>query len=226
MTTAAAPTAIRILARAPARTPAQILQARIDRQGFERLMMLTDGVFAIVITLTALELRPPAVTPSGLAALWSLLRPGLLPYALTFLVISGYWSGHRRMVSRLHRLDGVTIALNLLFLGLVALQPAGLQLLMRPGSIATAAAAYVGLVCLTGVVQASAWIHACFVAKLVDASLSRRVQLGRLASILLLPLAASMIGLSTMREGGPLPALAVMVGVGLVILSRRLTDRS
>ena len=36
------------------------LKARIARHGFDRLIMLCDGVFAIAITLLALEIKPPS----------------------------------------------------------------------------------------------------------------------------------------------------------------------
>jgi uncharacterized membrane protein len=55
-----------------------------------RLVALSDGVFAISITLLVLEIRPPTDDENllhGLLALW----PSYLAYAVTFLFIGQVW---------------------------------------------------------------------------------------------------------------------------------------
>lgn len=206
------------------RPPVTDLQQRILRHDYDRLMLLTDGVFAIVITLAALELHPPEVLPPKAAQLWAMLLPSLLPYGITFLVISAYWSGHRRMMQRLHRVDGVASALALLFLGLVALQPAGLQLLMRPDQGSSALQLYIVLILATCLTQSAFWGYACFIADLVDPAVPRRAQYWRLISSLLLPALGAGIGLSVMNSSGVIPVLGALVAVAVIGLSRRLTD--
>ena len=57
----------------------------------ERLSAFSDGVFAVLITVLVLELRPPAV-PSYKALL--LLWPTWLSYAVTYLFIAIVWTNH------------------------------------------------------------------------------------------------------------------------------------
>ena len=57
----------------------------------ERLNALTDGVFAVLITILVLELRPPEqVTFQALLALWH----NWLSYALSYLFIAIVWINH------------------------------------------------------------------------------------------------------------------------------------
>ncbi len=57
----------------------------------ERISAFSDGVFAVLITVLVLELRPPAV-PSYKALL--LLWPTWLSYAVTYLFIAIVWTNH------------------------------------------------------------------------------------------------------------------------------------
>ncbi|MGZ5567162.1 MAG: TMEM175 family protein, partial [Limisphaerales bacterium] len=56
-----------------------------------RLEAFSDGVFAIIITIMVLELRPPA--GSDFSVLRPLL-PVLLSYILSYLYIGIYWNNH------------------------------------------------------------------------------------------------------------------------------------
>ena len=64
----------------------------------ERLLFLSDGVFAIAITLVVLEINVPEI-PSKLqqAHLPGMLLglvPSIATYALSFLIVSVYWISH------------------------------------------------------------------------------------------------------------------------------------
>lgn len=60
----------------------------------ERLVMFSDGVFAIVITLLVLELRPPhEATFAALAQLW----PSGLAYAVSYLFLAIVWVNHHHV---------------------------------------------------------------------------------------------------------------------------------
>ena len=61
----------------------------------ERLSALSDGVFAVLITVLVLELRPPA-QPSfqALLALW----PTWLSYAVSYLFIAIVWANHHYLM--------------------------------------------------------------------------------------------------------------------------------
>jgi uncharacterized membrane protein len=79
-----------------------------------RLEAFSDGVFAIVITLLVIEIRPPQVAEdqSLAAALWH-LWPSYLAYFVSFLVIGVMWLNHHRMFERVRQVDGALLVLNL-----------------------------------------------------------------------------------------------------------------
>jgi uncharacterized membrane protein len=57
-----------------------------------RVSAISDGVFAVLLTLLVLDLRPPAApTFMSLGLLW----PTLLSYTLSYLFITLVWTNHR-----------------------------------------------------------------------------------------------------------------------------------
>jgi uncharacterized membrane protein len=89
-----------------------------------RVLALSDGVFAIAITLLAIELRlPPGLTIPGAEHALHELLPQIGAYLLSYGVIGVLWLGHHRQFRALRRVDFVTARINLLMLGLVAALP-------------------------------------------------------------------------------------------------------
>jgi uncharacterized membrane protein len=61
----------------------------------ERVSMFSDGVFAVLITVLVLELRPPeAPTYAALLALW----PHWLSYAVSYVFIAIVWTNHHYLM--------------------------------------------------------------------------------------------------------------------------------
>src|SRR5579872_3610828 len=61
----------------------------------ERLSMFSDGVFAVLITVLVLELRPPELpTFKALLLLW----PTWLSYAVSYLFIAIVWINHHHLL--------------------------------------------------------------------------------------------------------------------------------
>ncbi len=79
-----------------------------------RLEAFSDGVFAIVITLLVIEIRPPELEggESLAHALWE-QWPHYLGYVLSFLVLGVMWLNHHRILEPARRVDGVVLVLNL-----------------------------------------------------------------------------------------------------------------
>lgn len=92
----------------------------VHQRHFDRLVMLSDGVFAIAITLSALEVRPEAQPGQSLWEAWS--KP-LGIYFLCFFLIGQQWVLHRRIVAQVRHLDGPATVINLVLLSLIALIP-------------------------------------------------------------------------------------------------------
>ncbi len=94
-----------------------------DDEGQTRLLALSDGLFAIVLTLLVLDLRPPEtgapLTYADLVALW----PKLFSFVLTFLVGGSYWTAHHADFDCIAGHDRSLLWLNLMFLLSVSLLP-------------------------------------------------------------------------------------------------------
>lgn len=99
-------------------TPAA--EGPVAQKHLERLVMLSDGIFAIAITLSAIEIRPEV--GEGVT-LWQAWAPSLLVYFLSFLLIGVIWMAHRLIVSHLRDIDGPGTVINMVLLSVVALTP-------------------------------------------------------------------------------------------------------
>ena len=99
-----------------------------DRTEFqlERLILFTDAVFAIAITLLVIEIRVPELHhATEEAAVQGLLRliPKFIGFFISFFVIAVYWVAHHRIFRFVHRLDNRLIWTNLFFLLGIVLMP-------------------------------------------------------------------------------------------------------
>jgi len=91
-------------------------------------MLFTDAVFAIAITLLALELRPPSVEAGATDALIAegllALLPKLMGFLISFFLIGFYWTvHHHQLCGQLGDYDQKLLWLNPLFLLTIVLMP-------------------------------------------------------------------------------------------------------
>lgn len=93
----------------------------------DRLAALTDGVFAIAITLLALEVPIPHVGDgeTGQALTDALIDqwPSYAAYVVTFFLIGAYWINHHRMFNLLKGIDHRFLIFNIFFLMAIAIIP-------------------------------------------------------------------------------------------------------
>ncbi len=98
-----------------------------DKVGLERILFFSDAVFAIAITLLALEIRlpplPETATNVQLLAALGALWPRYLSYIISFLAIGMMWLSHHRAFRHVHRYSDRLILLNILFLLLIGFLP-------------------------------------------------------------------------------------------------------
>jgi uncharacterized membrane protein len=93
----------------------------------DRIVNLSDGVFAIALTLLVLNIRVPNIPetlvatelPTALLSLW----PKYLGYFLSFVVIGTFWLIHHSIFSSIGAYERVLLLLNFLFLMFVAFVP-------------------------------------------------------------------------------------------------------
>ncbi|MDK2951035.1 MAG: potassium channel family protein [Kosmotogales bacterium] len=91
-----------------------------------RLEAITDGIFAIVMTLLILNLEIP---PTGILTSNDLLNgilnilPQIINYAVTFLLLSIFWIIHIHQIRMIKHTDKVHLILNFFFLFFITLFP-------------------------------------------------------------------------------------------------------
>lgn len=129
----------------------------------ERLVLFTDAVVAITITLLVLEIRlPDGVGEMNDAELWRALVdlwPRFLGYLISFAAIGLYWLNHHGKFSRIVRSSRPLLRINLLFLLFVGVVPFTTALIAENGGPLSTAIYAGGMVCC-GLTLMWLWIHA------------------------------------------------------------------
>jgi len=100
---------------------------RIAGQNAERLAAISDGVFAVAMTLLVLDLHAPAAEAihgeADLRQALLALAPKLLVYLMSFLTLGIFWIGQQTQLNNLARADRGLSWVHLLFLLAVSLTP-------------------------------------------------------------------------------------------------------
>jgi uncharacterized membrane protein len=111
-----------------------------------RLLALSDGVFAIAMTLLALDLRLPdlGAHPSDAQLRHAIGDDwrGYLAFVISFYVVASYWSGHRRAMRAVTTIDPRLISHTFPLLLLVAAAPFPATVLATYGDLPTGLAFY------------------------------------------------------------------------------------
>jgi uncharacterized membrane protein len=103
-----------------------------------RLDQLSDGIFAIVMTILVFQIGlPPILGPIDNATLWSEIQkllPVLLSYVLSFALLFTYWRAHHFFVSVYAKnIDLKLTNINAIFFMLISLVPFSASLLAQFG---------------------------------------------------------------------------------------------
>ncbi len=104
---------------------------RPEREGLTqtaRLIALTDGLFATVLTVLVLQIGAQGIDTRWSAGqfysyLVQISSSSLLSYVLTFLVAGSYWQAHHRFFDSISLTDQRLIWFNLMFLLCIGLLP-------------------------------------------------------------------------------------------------------
>lgn len=92
----------------------------------ERIILFTDAVFAIAITLLAIEIKIPElhqINEHESINSFLILIPRLIGFVTSFLVIGIYWIAHHKIFSFVTDYDRKLLWLNLFLLMFVVLMP-------------------------------------------------------------------------------------------------------
>lgn len=109
-----------------------VREHHVHQRHFDRLVMLSDGVFAIALTLSAVELRPEAKPGQSMLEVWGV---PLVVYFLSFYLIAGVWHQHRRAMAQLRRIDTPLTVFTMLLLSFVALVPVLIRNMITHGTL-------------------------------------------------------------------------------------------
>lgn len=91
---------------------------------FGRLLTLSDGVFAIALTLLALSLQVPTDLSAGeLGGELVGISPMLVAFLVSVGIIALFWFSHHELFSEVQRLDHPMMWLNFAYLSFVAIVP-------------------------------------------------------------------------------------------------------
>jgi uncharacterized membrane protein len=116
-----------------AREGDEAARASFERQHHPtRLLALSDGVFAIIITLLVLEIHVPELGDDrSLSEALRQIRPSFNAFVISFILAGMYWVNHRDLFGLIRRTDRVLVWLNILLLLPLCLLPFGASLLGR-----------------------------------------------------------------------------------------------
>jgi uncharacterized membrane protein len=144
----------------------------------ERVIFLSDGVYAIGLTLLAVELvlLEAAADLHDYALLDSLLDfwPKVLAFLTSFTVIANFWVGHNVLSQHVRRFDGGLMWLALLQLLCVAFIPFPTSVIGGHISDPVAQQFYFVTLLVTGLVMAALWWYMTSRRRLLEPDLSPR----------------------------------------------------
>lgn len=139
-----------------------------------RIEALSDGVFAIAMTLLVLELHVPDVSSAetglltaSLLAMW----PKFVSFGLGFVLLGSLWVGQHYQFHYVRRTDRPLLWLQLALLLVCSLVPFGVALLGRYWASPVVTAIYGALLIASGICLLGSWTYATHGHRLVAPSL-------------------------------------------------------
>jgi uncharacterized membrane protein len=141
-----------------------IVYNQIANRSLERIGALSDGLFAIAMTLIVLEIQVPALphgsSDQALATALLALGPRFVTYLLSFLTLGIFWNGQQTQLSYIDRGNRDLAWLELVFLAVIALFPFTTSLLAENIDLRLALALYWLNIFVSGVLLFVIWAYA------------------------------------------------------------------
>ena len=106
---------------------------RIAGHSVERLAALSDGIFAVAMTLLVLDLRTPAAatihSENDLWAALAAMAPQLSTWVMSFLTLGIFWNGQQAQLNHIERSERHLTWIHMAFLCTVSIMPFSTRLL-------------------------------------------------------------------------------------------------
>jgi uncharacterized membrane protein len=140
------------------------LYNRVAGQSVDRIAALSDGIFAVAMTLLVLDLRVPAAatvhSEHDLRRVLIALAPRLIIYAMSITTNGIFWVGQQTQLNFFARSDRNLAWIHIAFLGAVSLTPFSTSLLAEFIHYRTALLIYWSNILLLGLTLFWSWNYA------------------------------------------------------------------
>jgi uncharacterized membrane protein len=148
-------------------------------KNLDRVIALSDGVFAFAVTLLALSLIVPTLSSGAhqteLVTDLKGMLPTFLSYFVSFFVIASWWRGHHRIFTYIKRCNSTLISLNFYFLLCITIIPFLTNLIIQYGNFQLATVLFAAMQVVTGGMLILIWMYASRDHRLTDPHLNARV---------------------------------------------------
>jgi uncharacterized membrane protein len=192
----------------------------------DRLIMLSDGVFAIAMTLMAFDVRPDGAWPHTLAGMLDAVAGPFQLFFWSFFGVGIFWTTHRRLVGRLTRSDATVTGINLILLGQITLVPVATRMLSEMKFVPEVVWLYLGLFGLLGLTNTALWVYAWAARIMSEPRPGWRVVVVTAVALLVMPVGMTALGVFSVRPGlHGLPALMPVL-FGSISVLRALAERA
>ena len=165
--------------------------------GKNRIEALTDGIYAIALTLAVLTIDVDELPPVGAGGRFidslAVTFPQILHYAIAFFVLVSFWMAHHRQVNHITHVDNVFVWLNVLTLFFVALVPFTTDLVGTYAEYPLAVSFYAGNLCMIGLLTTASWIYIAGKGRLVFEDVSSETYVSGIARGMMVPLVSIII---------------------------------
>ena len=140
------------------------LYNRIQGRNLERLAALSDGIFAVAMTLLVLDLHIPGAaqvhSEGDLVLALGALGPQWVAYGMSFLTLGIFWAGQQTQLNHIDQGNRDLTWIHLGFLFSITMMPLSTRLLAEFITYRTALAIYWLNIFVPGAMLYWSWAHA------------------------------------------------------------------
>ncbi|MBN2734248.1 MAG: DUF1211 domain-containing protein [Methanomicrobiaceae archaeon] len=203
---------------------------KIMELGKNRIEALTDGVYAIALTLGVLSIDiselPAASSQGALYNSLDVILPQVFYYAIAFFVLISFWMAHHRMMDYVSRVDNIFNWMNVVALFFVALVPFTTDLMGYYDDYPLAITLYAANLMIIGVLLTSSWNYISSKKELMRADTTPEIILRFKIRGISCPLVAFIVIIySNLISTEHATAFFMLIPVVSIIIERILADK-
>src|SRR5579859_1474740 len=189
------------------------LYNRIQGRNLDRLAALSDGIFAVAMTLLVLDLHIPTAgqvhSEGDLLLALGALGPQWVAYAMSFLTLGIFWAGQQTQLNHMAEGSRDLTWIHLGFLFAITMMPLSTRLLAEFISYRSALAIYWLNIFLPGAMLYWSWSHA------IRARLIKEDTLGEIRDSICRRI---LIAQSLYAAGAALCFISTWLSIGVILL--------